>query len=223
MKRRLALVLAVCTMTGATALAANMTFDGVAGDDIVGLNISMPNGYTYGGGGVYAGYYNYSINNGPNIASFCIDFYDESANGPVTWTKLADAPVSTFGNVAMGATAAKWIEALWAQNYSTTLTADQAAVLQVAIWKAIAVADGGTCWVTGTTATQASIDTLANQELTAAENYTGVLPHLFAWTSAPGASPTIQGYIGYCPDGGMTLALLGMAFTGLAVMRSRKA
>ena len=125
------------------------------------------------------------------------------------------------GGAAMGTAAAQTIDALW-QLYESTAWANLqqktpdntvAAELQLAIWKVIAQSQGTGYNVTALN--NSTIDTAAQGMVTAAQNYSGSAPNLYAWEST-----TYQDYIGV-PDGGTTLALLGMAFTGMALLRRK--
>jgi hypothetical protein len=223
----------------ATASAVPLTYDGLMGSQTTTLNVNIPAhgstaAFSYSGG-VYVGFHTYHIESGSfqQYKSFCIDFYDHTstATHEYTATSLESAPLSTFGDVAMGAGASQTIKALWALNYDDALAAATAATpnytksaeLQLAIWKAIAIGSGGT-------ATGSTYNAGANTMLASAASYSGTLPGLFAWSNSD-AYEKFQDFIGIpnspidpppgVPDGGATVALLGIALSGLAAIRKK--
>lgn len=208
-------VLVALIMASASAEAVPLTFEGVTGDlnDYLEVNIpahgSTP-AYTYSGD-TDVGFATYKVGNGPVVDSFCIDPYDPSIAQSENYTavSLSASPVTSFGNVAMGASTAVTIEKLWAMNYTAALSSiTTAAALQEAIWKAIAESAGGT--VTGV-----EYESAANAMLVDTQSYQGGLPPLFAWSNN-----SYQDYIGV-PDGGATVALLGFSLSGLEIIRRK--
>jgi hypothetical protein len=213
--RKVVLALVALIMAGATAEAVPLTFVEVTGDlnDYISVDIPAHGttpAYTYAGD-TDVGFAAIKVGNGPVVDSFCIDPYDPSIAKSENYTavNLSASPVSTFGNVAMNASAAVTIEKLWAMYYTSALSSvTVAATLQEAIWKAIAESNGGT--VTGV-----EYESQANAMLVDTQSYTGGLPPLFAWSNS-----SYQDYIGV-PDGGSTMALLGLSLSGVAFIRRK--
>jgi VPDSG-CTERM motif len=169
---------------------------------------------------VYAGIIKLEVNGTPTD-SFCIDPWHWSVSGPQSYNlePLATAPKPPG---PMGDITAQEIERLWQAYYSATMSNDMAAGLQIAIWELVDTAvTGGTfslgagqsdygagdmiAWVQGAGATAGAADLVA----VSSQNPTG----------AVGAG---QDYVIHnIPDGGATVALLGLALVGLFAMRKR--
>jgi hypothetical protein len=182
------------------------------------LTVNMPanatagiNAYAYSGN-VYVGFYQYQVNSGPTVNSFCMDAFNESSSSaqPYSVISLASGPVaSAYGNVAMGPAAAQTIEALWAMNYNNALASSTvAAELQEAIWMTEVQAIGGTF-------SSSTYETAATAMVTATGSYAGSLPDLFAYSN-----PTMQDFIGV-PDAGATAMLLGLSLPVLVLIRRK--
>ncbi len=159
---------------------------------------------------VYAGVTQISVN-GVTTNGFCIDPFHFSSSSPLTYNvvNLADAPKAPPGDPTysgMGASAAQEISDLWAMNYTAALSnAQTAAALQIAIWEVVA----GT--VPSEDFTVYGNDYGASTLLADLATYTGPGANLVGLTG-PGQDYVVQSV----PDGGSTLALLGMTFLGLA-------
>lgn len=181
------------------------------------------NGYH---GSVYAGLYEIAINNDANkFKTFCIDVYDFSPSTYQTYGTdlLRNAPQSVGDTgIEMGLAGETAVRTLWAIGYQAALTdADKAAGLQVAIWEAVNdTATGynlssGKFTATGSTAVINYATSFLNQIAT----YSGPLPSLFAWVNKTDTTH-YQDYIGV-PDGGATVALLGLAMGTMAIVRRK--
>ena len=86
-------------------------------------------------GNVYAGINNLLVDGTP-MTGFCIDpfhFSRDSSPG-YDYVALEDAPKSGNGGSSMGADTANAISDLWAMYYSPSMSATNAAGLQIAIW-----------------------------------------------------------------------------------------
>ena len=211
------------------AMATPIKFNGVQGG--LNVNISTPDGtYT-----TTAGVFKLQIGNpGSEFKTFCIDLYDNASTSYQNYTagSLAAAPLvgGATPDQPMGPAAALAVSKLWAMNYSAALgDATKGQALQIAIWEVVTETKLGNSYdltagsfILNTTASGAR--TAANAMLTSLANYDenthGPLPDLFAWTSAEGNNQ-FQDYIGV-PDGGATLALLGLAMGVLSVASRRK-
>ena len=181
------------------------------------------NGYH---GAVSAGLYEIAINTDANrFKTFCIDVYDFSPTSFQTYGSdlLRNAPQSVGDTgIEMGVAGENAVRTLWAIGYQAALTdADKAAGLQVAIWEAVNdTATGynlasGKFTATGSTA----VINYANSFLSQIATYSGPLPNLFAWVNKTDTTH-YQDYIGV-PDGGTTVALLGLAMGTLAIVRRK--
>lgn len=91
---------------------------------------------TWYNGQVSAGIYHIRVD-GVLRDSFCIDLLDEVATSPEPYSivSVGDAPNPSLG--PMGAQKAAAISKLWAMAYSPTMTQNQAAALQLAIWDCV--------------------------------------------------------------------------------------
>jgi len=213
------LAFAALIMTRATTGAVPLTFDGVIGGDTDYISVSVPAtsshpAYSVNNFDVHVGFSSYQIGSGSVVDSFCIDFYQDSSTSQLSYTpiSLASGPLaSAYPNVAMGSSAAWTIEKLWALNYTAAQgNATTAAVLQEAIWLTEALAVGGT--FSGTTY-GAQAQTMYNNAVAYSSAFTA--PDLFDYSN-----PSYQDYIGI-PDGGTTMAMLGLSFTGITVIRRK--
>jgi hypothetical protein len=154
---------------------------------------------------VYAGVTKLLVD-GVAYDSFCIDpfQYSSSGNQPYVVAELAAAPLPYF---TMGAAEANTVAKLWALNYSPTMNASNAALLQIAIWEVI----GGGHGFSVAGAWASSAQTLVNQATGSA-----VAPaNLLALTNGAYQDYVVQNV----PDGGATIALLGFGLLMLASAR----
>ena len=204
------ILVAVLALTGIThnASANSVTVQemGVGASEVVEMTSS-----TLGDHWVYAGILNLQIN-GVATQGFCIDPFHWSVNGPQTYNfePLASAPKDPVNG--MGALKALEIEQLWAQYYSSSMSNEQAAGLQIAIWDIV----GG-----------------SNFQLDSGNDYgaSGMLGWVTDHSQAPTANLIAvtgpgQDYVIPCssvPDAGETAVLLGMGLAGIALMRSKVA
>jgi hypothetical protein len=139
--RKLQPAIMAAVLAGAmSASAVTLTFNGVSPNEIVNLTVSSPSF----SGGVYAGIYNQTVD-GVATPSFCIDVARQISAGQTlndySYTDLALAPLTPAG--PMGSAVATDIEKLWAAYYpAASVTNQDAAALQVAIWEDIAAKVG---------------------------------------------------------------------------------
>ncbi len=171
---------------------------------------------TLGDQWVYAGPVNLLVN-GVAIQGFCIDPFHWSIGGPQSYTAepLASGPKAPVNG--MGAAKALEIEQLWGQYYSASMSDETAAGLQIAIWDI--VGDSNFQLKSG-------IDYGAGDMLNwVAGNKDAPVVSLIAVTG-PGQdyvipnNPSIPNLTNV-PDGGQTVALLGMGLAGIALLRSK--
>lgn len=176
----------------------------VSPSEIVQVNITaqLPGQITYSGG-AYAGINQLLINGSQTVEGFCIDpfHFSSSSSLPFTVVDLANAPKGDN----MGSASAILIQRLWASYFSPTMSAQNAAGLQIAIWE---VVDPN-----GFHLAQ-SADYGASGFLNAVKSlsYSGpVADNLVALTGG-GQDYVVQSV----PDGGTTSLLLGMGLLAVA-------
>ena len=186
--------LAFLAPSSATAITVQEI--GVSPTEIV--TISVPGFYT---GGVYAGV-NKLVVDGVAMDGFCIDpFHFSLASSPdYSFVSLVNAPKPPGG--PMGADKALTIEKLWTLFYSPTMTAPDAAGLQIAIWEVVGIPNFQLT---------SGNDFGAAGDLAAALAYNGPVRTLLGLTG-PG-----QDYIIAVADGGTTLLLLAGSLIGMFV------
>jgi hypothetical protein len=180
---------------------------GVGANQVVNITSS-----TLGTAWVYAGVLDLIVNGTPT-PGFCIDPWHWSADGPQAYDSepLSDAPKSTTGSTPnpMGATTATEIAQLWKNYYTPTISNDTAAALQIEIWKLVDAAV-----TTGTFslnyAPSGVLSTLSTMQTWLAGNPNAPLANMLALTG-PGQDYAVDPV----PDGGSTVALLGLGFIGL--------
>ncbi|HLH57354.1 MAG TPA: VPDSG-CTERM sorting domain-containing protein, partial [Verrucomicrobiae bacterium] len=141
-----------------------------------------------------------------------IDPFHFSSTTPLNYTvvSLANAPKQDpFSATGMGGAEALTIERLWAAHYSSGMSADNAATLQLAIWDVV----GGTDF-----STTSSLNSTAESWISTvnANGYNGAAADLVGLTGS-GQDYVVQNV----PDGGTTILLLGSACFGVALLRSR--
>ena len=100
-------------------------------------------------GGAYAGVNQLLINGSQIVNGFCIDPFHFSSSQSLNYTvvNLADAPkgdLNPLSSGGMGAGNALTIEKLWAAYYSPSMSATDAATLQLAIWDVVGGSTFGT-------------------------------------------------------------------------------
>ena len=193
---------------------------------VVGIHSTTTDGWSFSGD-VYAGVIKLDVNGTP-MQGFCIDPWHLSAPGVLDYDlrTLALAPAWPG---PMGSAAAAEIEKLWSHYYSAGIDADTAAALQIEIWKITdaAVADGTF------QLTSASGTILAKMGLMEAWLGGDISGAPAAWLSAVVSMETDgavarpprklgQDYvIPGVPDGGWTVALVGLGLLGLCLVRRR--
>jgi hypothetical protein len=173
------------------------------------VNINVTGFYS---GGAYAGVVNLKVN-GTEMDGFCIDPFHFSSSSPLQYemVSLAEAPKAYLPNFTgeMGDAKALQISKLWGMAYSATMTASQAAAMQIAIWEIVA---GDLFSVSGS-------DYGASLLLQQLETYAGPVANLVALTG-PGQDYVIQSV----PEAGATLLMLGIGMAGMiGVKRFRRA
>ena len=192
------------------------------------LTVSINNADLGGPWNVYAGINNLTIQPGSGgsvvAQGFCIDPFHWSASGSVADYRVVDlqnAPKPTrMGSLlsGMGTIEADQIGTLWATHFSSTMTALNAAALQVAIWDIVGHVGGGGSLIDGLTITgDSSIMNLANDWV---NGITGVRNVYTSGASANllGLTGSGQDYvIASVPDGGATVILFGVSLLALAV------
>jgi len=190
--KKLQLAVMAAALAGAMNADAQvtLTFDGVNPYEIVTLQVGSP--INFGPGGVYAGIYNQTIDE-VATPSFCIDVSRNISDGQTftdyNYTNLSLAPLTPAG--PMGSATAADVEKLWAAYYpDASVTNQDAAALQVAIWEDIASHVGYTLTVSGndavTTEAAAMLANLPN--LTVEANLAGLV------------SPDGQNYVVAVPE-----------------------
>ncbi len=155
-------------------------------------------------GNVYAGINNLVVDGTP-MMGFCIDpfhFSQDSSPG-YDFVALEDAPKGGNGGGSMGADTANAISDLWALYYSPSMTATNAAGLQIAIWMLVG---GSKFHVTNDYGASALIASLST--------YTGPGANLIG-LSGPGQDYVVP--LNFVPDGGATVMLLGTVLVALAI------
>jgi hypothetical protein len=96
-------------------------------------------------GGVVAGYYKHEVASATGegtyidnpLYGFCLDLAQAPSTSYATSdvVPLADAPMLEFTGTPLSAAKADLLSELWGRYYSTTMTAQQAAEFQLAIWE----------------------------------------------------------------------------------------
>ncbi|HEX7859929.1 MAG TPA: hypothetical protein VF773_06375 [Verrucomicrobiae bacterium] len=159
-------------------------------------------------GGAYAGIVNLKVN-GVETDGFCIDPFHFSSRSSMQYemVNLADAPkayLPTF-NGDMGELKAAQISKLWGMAFSATMTASQAAAMQIAIWEIVA---GDLFSVSGN-------DFGASVLLGKLATYSGPAANLVGLTG-PGQDYVIASV----PDGGATALLFLIGFGAMSAAKT---
>lgn len=205
-------LVALCLLIFGPGLAQAVTVQELTVNPTEIVNISTTI-YPTGGspyswtGNVYAGV-NKLLVDGVAMDGFCIDPFHFSANSSLySFTPLTNAPKSPGG--PMGLNEATLIERLWASYYSPSMSAADAAGLQIAIWDVV----GGTTFQLNGFDYGAS-GFLAYVTDTSAYTYSGTRAHLVGLTG-PGQDYVVPGV----PDGGSTAGMLGLTFVLISMAR----
>jgi len=176
---------------------------------VINVKITSPS-LNYSGG-VYAGINQLTINGSQTVNGFCTDPFHYSSSSALTYTvvDLANAPKGDPFGSGMGSADALTIEKLWGAHYSAGMSATDAATLQLAIWDIVGSTDFSTT---------STLNTTANSWISTvnAAGYNGPVADLVGLTG-PGQDYVVQNV----PDGGVSVALLGMTFLGLAAVRRK--
>ena len=200
--------LAVCLCLSITTIALSSTT--VQYVDVFGQTANIAG--TWYNGQVWAGIYHVRVD-GVLQDSFCIDLIDEATTSavPYSMTSLSNAPDPALG--PMGAQKAAAISKLWAMAYSPTMTQNQAAALQLAVWDCVIDLDynvtTGGFHVSGN-------DYGAQTLLNSLQTYTGSGANLVALTSTQ-----YQDFATAIPAPG-ALALGSLGLTIIGWFRSRR-
>ena len=177
---------------------------GVGPSQVVNITTS-----TLGTFNAYAGVIHLIVDGTPTDG-FCVDPWHWSAATPEQYqtVTLGDSPKPPG---PMGAETALKIEQLWQHYYSPSITNNTAAGLQIAIWQLIDTA------VLSATFSVNGYDYGAATFISWVEaNPTAPAANLLGLTG-PGQDYAIQ----KVPDGGATVALLGLSFLGLVGLRKK--
>lgn len=185
-----------------SAISVTVQDTGMGQNEVVEMTSS-----TLGTAWVYAGI-NKLLVNGNSYDGFCIDPFHWSVGGPQSYTTepLSAGPKPPGG--AMGAAVATKIEQLWDEFYSPTMSNQNAAGLQIAIWELI-----------GTTnfKLDSSNDYGAGSMLSWVDNNPNAPTADLTALTGPGQDYVIDAV----PDSGTTILLLGFsAFVIFLVKRS---
>jgi len=170
-----------------------------------------------------AGIYNIEINDGviTQWDSFCIDLGHYSTTAWINYesTQLALAPIWPTG--PMGAVSAANIERLWEKYYLPTMSATDAAALQLAIWNQTALGVGNYSW--SFTAALAVTQMYGTMNTWLAANPSAARANLTALVSLNNQAFVVEGFVDQTvPDGGATAAMLGLSILGLGLVIRRK-
>jgi hypothetical protein len=210
MKCLAAAAMGVSLLTVLSSKANSVTVQelGVGPDEVVNITSSALGTGTFN---VLAGI-NQLVVNGVATEGFCIDPFHWSLTGPQSYTTeaLSLGPKNPGG--PMGTGKATEIEQLWAEYFSPSMSPQNAAGLQVAIWEVVGSttpADPNYFKVNGSDYGASLMLTWVNN------NPEAPTANLLAVTG-PG-----QDYVIPVPDGGTTLMLLGEALCGLFIIRRK--
>jgi len=178
-------------------------------NEVINVVISSPS-LNYSGG-VYAGINQLLINGSQTVNGFCIDPFHYSSSSPLSYTvvALANAPKGDPFGSGMGSAEALTIEQLWGAHYSAGMSTANAATLQLAIWDVV----GGVDFTTTSSLNSTALSWITTVN---AAGYNGPAANLLGLTGS-GQDYVVQNV----PDGGLTVALLGMTFLGLAAVRKK--
>lgn len=223
-------------MAGASLLLGGAAMADTVELAFVGMDLTYTAKGTYPGGSyyAYAGISNLDVKGWGAFKSFCVDLYDYAGEigkyHEYELKPLSEAPQS-FGNLdtRMGEAGVLAVAKLWDLYYEAAqANLKTAAALQVAIWEVVnekgAVNQDGRFSLAGGrfTATGGNFDKAQAQKMLDSilgYNPAHQLPRLFAFVNTTDATH-YQDFLGV-PDGGVTLALLGISTGALAFFARR--
>ncbi len=215
MKCLAAATMGVSLLTALASKATPVTVQelGVGPDEVVNITSS-----TLGTADVYAGI-NKLLVNGVATDGFCIDPFHWSLTGVQNYDLqvLSASPKPPGG--PMASVEATKIEQLWQYAYAPTMTAAQAAGLQIAIWEVIGSGASG-----GATFRLNGYDYGAGGLLTWVNNNPNASAANLLGLTGPGQDyviPNSGGGGDPVPDGGTTLSLVVGALCGLFTFRRK--
>ncbi len=186
-------------------------------DPRVTVRIYTPDNPT--GMDVYAGVYNLKVD-GVVTPSFCIDVADNSTTAAVTYgvVNLWEAPDGTAGpmSAAKAADLSKLLSAYW----KDTMTATEAAGLQLAIWEIVTEESGSAYDITSGSfrANNSAAREQAISYLNGFADYDGKVNHYVAlthpWVGADGKTQYQDYVIAIPAPGALLLGTVGMSLVG---------
>src|SRR5690349_4403682 len=155
--------------------------------------------------------------NGVSMNGFCIDPFHFSS-GSMTGYQEVELTSAPKGNL-MSANTALLVERLWGSYYSPSMSAQNAAGLQIAIWELT----GGSCFKLGSPNDYGAGTFLSNVE---SPSYDGPVADLVALTG-PGQDYAVERgsmseFAQSVPETGSTLALLLLSASGLLCFSRRE-
>jgi hypothetical protein len=197
----------------ASAVPVTVQEVGIGANEVVEMTTSTGN--TVGTHWVYAGSVSLLVN-GAATTGFCIDPFHWSITGSQSYDAeaLSVGPKPPGG--PMGDATALKIEQLWAKYYSSDITGQNAAGLQIAIWELV----GGANFQLNS-----SPDYGAGDMLNWVNNNSSATAADLIGLTGPGQDYVIPNFSSQSrtsvPDGGQTALLLGFGLLGLVAARSR--
>jgi hypothetical protein len=197
----------------ASAVPVTVQEIGIGPNEVVEMTTSIGN--TVGTHWVYAGPVNLLVN-GVATTGFCIDPFHWSMTGAQAYNTEALAAGPKAPGSPMGDATALKIEQLWAKYYSSSISSQDAAGLQIAIWELV----GGANFQL-----DSSPDYGAGDMLNWVDNNSGATAADLIGVTGPGQDYVIPDFSSNSrnsvPDGGQTALLLGFGLLGLVAARSR--
>lgn len=201
-----AVVVGAPLFLSATLLATPVTVQevGVGPSQVVNISTSYLGTFN-----AYAGVLRLVVDGTPTDG-FCVDPWHWSSGSSLQYETVA-LGVAPKPPGPMGAETALKIEQLWQKYYTPSISSDTAAGLQIAIWELVDAA------VYSASFSVNSYDYGASTFISWVDaNPTAAAADLVGLTG-PGQDYAVQ----KVPDGGMTVALLGLSFLGLIGLRRK--
>ena len=170
---------------------------------------------------VFAGVIDLKINgSATNTQGFCIDPWHYSVSTTQNY-QLVSLDAGPLLPDNMGTDAARQIEELWNHFYTSGITNTDAAALQIEIWKIVDLGvSGGTFSLVSASSSVLSAITTMNTWLTGIDP-NGTTANLVAVTKLDSRGVGQDYVIPNVPDGGTTVALVGLALIGLLAFRRK--